>query len=89
MVAHRLSTIRRANLIYVMKNGELVESGTHEELMEKRGHYHDMVVLQEPLDVSWEGRFHFLKMNVIEPLYVFYNPFKVKYFKCKSQYKTD
>ncbi|CAB3261602.1 unnamed protein product [Arctia plantaginis] len=51
VVAHRLSTIRHANMIYVMNSGELVESGTHEELMAKHGHYYDMVGLQEPMNI--------------------------------------
>lgn len=57
VVAHRLSTIRHANMMYVMKSGELVESGTHEELMAKRGHYYDMVGLQEPMDIDSTGWF--------------------------------
>ncbi|BAU13079.1 cyclic nucleotide-regulated ABC bacteriocin/lantibiotic exporter [Leptolyngbya sp. NIES-3755] len=39
IIAHRLSTIRQADLILVLDRGVLVESGTHEALMTKRGHY--------------------------------------------------
>ncbi|MFN6461437.1 MAG: ABC transporter ATP-binding protein [Nostoc sp. DedVER02] len=38
-IAHRLSTIRNADCIYVMEYGELIESGTHEQLLEKNGIY--------------------------------------------------
>jgi ATP-binding cassette, subfamily B, bacterial len=38
-IAHRLSTIRHANCIYVMEQGQLIEQGTHEELLEKEGQY--------------------------------------------------
>lgn len=39
VVAHRLSTIRNADCILVMKNGHIIEQGTHEELMKKNGFY--------------------------------------------------
>jgi HlyB family type I secretion system ABC transporter len=39
VIAHRLSTVRKADLILVMDRGVLVESGTHEELMARRGQY--------------------------------------------------
>ncbi|XP_063892019.1 ATP-dependent translocase ABCB1 isoform X1 [Helicoverpa armigera] len=48
IVAHRLSTIRHVGLIYVMDDGQVVESGTHEDLMANKGHYYEMVNLQEP-----------------------------------------
>jgi ATP-binding cassette subfamily B protein len=46
VIAHRLSTVRRANLILLMEDGRIVERGTHEELMRARGVYHGMVVRQ-------------------------------------------
>ena len=39
VIAHRLSTIKNANLILVMKDGDVIESGTHEELLNKNGFY--------------------------------------------------
>ena len=42
VIAHRLSTIRNADLILVMKDGDVLESGNHEELMAKGGFYHDL-----------------------------------------------
>jgi ATP-binding cassette subfamily B protein len=46
VIAHRLSTIRRADLILLMEDGRVIESGTHEELMNARGVYHEMVLRQ-------------------------------------------
>jgi ATP-binding cassette subfamily B protein len=39
IVAHRLSTVREANIILVMKDGDIIEQGTHEELLMKKGFY--------------------------------------------------
>jgi ATP-binding cassette subfamily B protein len=39
VIAHRLSTVRNADLILVLDRGVLIESGNHEQLMAKRGHY--------------------------------------------------
>jgi ATP-binding cassette subfamily B protein/subfamily B ATP-binding cassette protein MsbA len=43
VIAHRLSTVRRADSIVLMEDGRVIERGTHEELMRRRGAYFDMV----------------------------------------------
>jgi len=45
-IAHRLSTVKNAKMIYVMDNGILVQSGTHKELEEKEGHYLEFIKQQ-------------------------------------------
>ncbi len=48
-IAHRLSTIRNCDTIYVMQRGEIIESGTHEELMERKGQYYTLIKTQHSL----------------------------------------
>jgi ATP-binding cassette subfamily B protein len=45
-IAHRLSTIQDANCIYVLDKGKIIESGTHNELLAKKGQYYRMYKLQ-------------------------------------------
>ena len=42
IIAHRLSTVRKADLLYVMNNGEIVEQGSHEQLMKNEGYYYNL-----------------------------------------------
>ncbi|MCU0368837.1 MAG: ABC transporter ATP-binding protein/permease [Cyclobacteriaceae bacterium] len=46
VIAHRLSTIRQATQILVVENGQIQERGTHEELIEKKGRYHNLYTYQ-------------------------------------------
>jgi ATP-binding cassette subfamily B protein len=46
IIAHRLSTVRSADLILVIQDGEILERGTHRELIHKRGHYYELYANQ-------------------------------------------
>ena len=42
IVAHRLSTIQNADIILVMKDGNIIEQGNHDELLERKGFYYNL-----------------------------------------------
>ena len=46
IIAHRLSTIRQADIILVVKNGKIIERGSHDELMNARSHYFELYMKQ-------------------------------------------
>ena len=46
MIAHRLSTVRNADMILVVRNGKIVEQGTHNELLKMQGYYHELYTRQ-------------------------------------------
>lgn len=46
IVSHRFSTVRRANRIVVLEHGEIIEQGTHRQLMQTKGHYYDLFTKQ-------------------------------------------
>lgn len=52
VIAHRLSTIRDANVIIVLDQGHIVEMGTHNSLMQEKGHYYHLVRQQEKRSVA-------------------------------------
>ena len=47
MIAHRLSTVQKANRILVLEKGTVVETGTHNELLKQNGRYLDLWTLQQ------------------------------------------
>ena len=49
-IAHRLSTIRNSKAIMVLEHGEIIERGTHEELMDIRGRYYELYTGKVELD---------------------------------------
>jgi ATP-binding cassette subfamily B multidrug efflux pump len=46
VIAHRLSTIRNADQVLVVNDHRIIERGTHEELLDQRGFYHDLYMSQ-------------------------------------------
>jgi len=47
LISHRISTLKNANKIIVLDKGELIESGTHDELVKKGGLYHSIYLKQQ------------------------------------------
>ena len=56
MIAHRLSTLSKANKIVVVDNGEIIECGTPEELMAMKGKYYRLVQIQTMSDKIKEDK---------------------------------
>ena len=46
VIAHRLSTVKNADVILVVKDGKIIEQGRHEELMQAKGHYYRLYTRQ-------------------------------------------
>ena len=46
IIAHRLSTIKNADIILLLDNGDVIETGTHKELMDKKGRYYNLFISQ-------------------------------------------
>jgi ABC-type multidrug transport system fused ATPase/permease subunit len=56
VIAHRLSTVRGADVIFVVKDGEIVEKGKHEQLMKRGGLYSELHDLQFNDEASLEAQ---------------------------------
>ena len=54
IIAHRLSTIRQADLILVVRDGKIIERGTHRELLEEKGYYYDLYSRQFEEEASMQ-----------------------------------
>ena len=46
MIAHRLSTVRKADRILVIEDGKIIEEGSHDQLIVKQGHYYQLYTSQ-------------------------------------------
>ena len=68
VIAHRLSTIRNADQVLVINHGEIIERGTHEELLEKRGFYYNLYMSQFK-GTNKDEDFEYIKpVETLEPL---------------------
>ncbi len=52
MISHRFSTVRSADRIYVLNQGEIIEDGSHDELMKNEGLYAELFNLQTSVDLQ-------------------------------------
>ena len=73
IVAHRLTTIRNADTIFAFDQGKISEFGTHDELMEKRSVYYNLVVTQQANKDKdgYKNISKFIKNNKSEPKLAF------------------
>ncbi|MDR1065791.1 MAG: ABC transporter ATP-binding protein/permease [Oscillospiraceae bacterium] len=63
IIAQRISSVRKADCILLLENGSIVERGTHEELLARRGGYYELWRIQSGVDEDTEAMFHELKLK--------------------------
>jgi ABC-type multidrug transport system ATPase subunit len=68
VIAHRLSTIRNADQVLVINHGEIIERGTHEDLLEKRGFYYNLYMSQFKGTNKDEDFVYIKPVETLEPL---------------------
>ena len=56
MIAHRLSTLRKANKIIVVDKGRIIENGSHDELMALKGKYYKLIEIQSLSEKIRQGK---------------------------------
>ena len=61
IIAHRLQTVIRCNYLYALKNGEIIEQGTPDDLIKKRGIFYNMINIQGIKNETWWQLHFFLK----------------------------
>ena len=72
IIAHRLSTIKNADLILVMEHGDIVEQGTHSELLEKNGAYARLYNSQFDLE-EWKEKWVLNSFFICSKKYILKN----------------
>ncbi len=72
VIAHRLNTVRSADVVLVLENGRITQQGTHDELMRKDGHYRDIAAVQLHGQEVWEdpGRLASHLKRVADPAFL-------------------